>query len=219
MVDIGANIGDTAAIIATQAKNPLVLVEASDYFFNILSRNAARIPNVRVVKKVLISDGVPVSGTLRHWGGTASFQERADAPQPAKTQRLSEVAGDDACFVKIDTDGFDFKIVKGSLDWLRRVQPGCLFECQIRDNKELADAGALLEGLEQAGYAGFTVWDDRGLHMVSTTSLEVLKDLTRYLFKNSAQPERRTVANYDILFLAQKDADVHENIRDWYKTH
>lgn len=32
-MDIGANVGDTAAIMATHAKKRLILVEPSDYFF------------------------------------------------------------------------------------------------------------------------------------------------------------------------------------------
>jgi len=218
MVDIGANIGDTAAVIATYAKNRLVLVEASDYYFGILSQNARRIPNILAVKNVLISDGGDLTGVLQHWGGTASFHEKAGAGPQQKSQRLSDVADATTCFVKIDTDGFDFKILRSSLSWLQEVRPGCLFECQIGTPAELVEADVLCAELQAAGYLYFTVWDDRGFHLVSTNSLGVLHDLNRYLLNNMTQHGHRAVSYYDVLCLHQKDEEVHHNIRDWYRS-
>ena len=40
IVDIGANIGDTGAVIASNCTNDLVLVEPSDYYFKFLSINS-----------------------------------------------------------------------------------------------------------------------------------------------------------------------------------
>jgi FkbM family methyltransferase len=219
MVDIGANIGDTAAVIATYAKNRLVLVEASDYYFEILSRNARHLPNVLALKNVLISDGSDISGVLHHWGGTASFHEKAGAGTQQKSQRLSDVADTTTCFVKIDTDGFDFKILRGCLSWLREVQPGFLFECELGNRDKLAEADTLYDELKSAGYIYFTVWDDQGFHLVSTTSLEVLRDLNNYLLKNSLHQGRRAFSNYDVLCLHQKDDDVHGSIQKWYKAY
>lgn len=53
-VDIGANIGDTAAIMATYALNPKILVEPSPYFCGYLRKNAANIPNVLQIHQALI---------------------------------------------------------------------------------------------------------------------------------------------------------------------
>jgi len=75
IVDIGANIGDTAAIISTHARpNKLILIEGSDYFFDILVRNVSQLPGNIVCKKVLVSDvSEATSGAFIHWGGHRLF--------------------------------------------------------------------------------------------------------------------------------------------------
>lgn len=219
MIDIGANIGDTAALIATYAQNKLILVEGSDYFFDILVRNASQLPNETVIKNVLISDGSEVSGSFHHWGGTASFNERTGGKVKIITERLSNIADKNTCFIKTDTDGYDFKILADSLEWLASVHPAILFENQIRNKQDCDNADELYVHLMQIGYAYFIVWDDPGFHLVSTTSLEVLKDLDRYLFKVFQNDGHKSIYNYDVLCLHESDKDVYQNICAWYKTY
>jgi len=219
MIDIGANIGDTAALIATYARNKLILVEGSDYFFDILVRNASQLPNETVIKKVLISDGSEISGSFHHWGGTASFNEGAGGKVKIPTERLSNIADENTCFIKIDTDGYDFKILTDSLEWLTSAHPTILFENQIRNNQDCNSADELYVHLMQIGYEYFIVWDDPGFHLVSTTSLDVLKDLDRYLFKVWQNDGHRSICNYDVLCLHKNDKDVYQNICAWYKTY
>lgn len=45
IVDICANIGDTAAIIAQYTSAKIVLVEANDYYAGILTKNVRQFPN------------------------------------------------------------------------------------------------------------------------------------------------------------------------------
>lgn len=219
IVDIGANIGDTAAIIATYAQNKLILIEASNYSFDILVRNTSQLPNEIVVKKVLISDGNKVAGSFHHWGGTASFVEEAGGKIQMKTERLSDVADEKVCFIKTDTDGYDFKILLDGLEYLASVHPAILFENQIQSNQDLNDADELYARLMQIGYAYFIVWDDPGFHLVSTTSLDVLTDLNRYLFKVFQHDGHKSIYNYDVLCLHQNDEDVYKDICEWYKTY
>lgn len=219
MIDIGANIGDTAALIATYARNKLILIEASDYFYDILVRNTSQLPNDIVIKKVLISDGSKVSGFFRHSEGTASFHEREDGEAKINTERLSSVADEKTCFIKTDTDGYDFKILIDSLEWLASAHPAILFENQIYNNQDLNSADDLYTRLMQIGYAYFIVWDDPGFHLVSTTSLDILKDLNRYLFKVFQNDGHKSIYNYDVLCLHEIDKDVYQDIREWCKTY
>jgi FkbM family methyltransferase len=219
IVDIGANIGDTAALIATYARNKLILIEASDYFFDILVRNASKLPNEIVVKKALISDGSNVSGYFHHWAGTASFHERTRGEVQIKTERLSDIADENTCFVKTDTDGYDFRILVDSLEWLASAHPAILLESEIRNSQDLDSANELYTRLVLIGYAYFIVWDDPGFHLVSTTSLDVLTDLNRYLFKVWQNDGHKSICNYDVLCLHQNDEDVWKHICEWYKAY
>ena len=219
MIDVGANIGDTAALISTYAQNNLILVEANDYFYDILVRNIEKIPNEITLKKVLLSDGDPVSGSFVHKSGTAFFQEESDNTMQVKTERLADVADDKTCYIKIDTDGYDRKILLASLDWLTNIHPAVLFESYIHNIQELESANELYSKLMQVGYKYFIVWDDPGFHLLSTTSLDVLTDLNRYLFKVFQIDARKSIYNYDILCLHDEDEDIYEDIREWYKNY
>jgi FkbM family methyltransferase len=219
IIDIGANIGDTAAIIASYSKCKLILVEASEYFFEVLARNVKQFPNEVVLKRTMISNGRAVSGSLHYRGGTAYFSETADGKAPVKTERLADVADDKTHFVKVDTDGFDVEILSGSLDWLAVERPAIVFENEIRNNKALLAVNGLLDELKGIGYEHFTVWDDPGLHIVSTSCVDVLKDLNRYLLKLSQGKFRNAICNYDILCIHRNDGDVYESVRAWYETY
>ncbi len=216
-VDIGANIGDTAAMMASHARNRLILVEGSDYFFKFLERNARRLPNDVAIIKALISDGRDVTGDFHHWGGTSSFVEESTGRARTATRRLADVADAQTRFVKTDTDGFDFKILRSSIEWLAEHKPAILFEDQIRTRDDLAEADDLLARLTAIGFNHFVVWDDPGFHMVSTSDPRVLEDLHRYLFNVWQQEGRKSICNYDVLCLHRDDFDVFEDVRAWYE--
>ncbi len=221
IVDIGANIGDTAALIASNCKNKLILVEASDYFYGILTKNVAVLPNEVVVKKCFISDGSVVSGSLHHWKGTAAFQENAEGKAQVKTEKLGDVADAQTCFIKSDTDGYDFKILLSSLDWIERIHPALLFENHIANEGDFHDSDKLITELSKIEYRYFIVWDDTGLHMLSTDNLLALKDLNRYLYKmwSIVNGEPKGIFNFDILCLHRNDQDIFEKISLWYREY
>jgi FkbM family methyltransferase len=220
IVDIGANIGDTAAIISTHASpNKLILIEGSDYFFDILVRNVSQLPGNIVCKKVLVSDvSEATSGAFIHWGGTAYFHEEAkEAHVPA--ERLVDLVDENTRLIKSDADGYDFRILIDSLDWLAQVHPAIMFENQIRNGQDLDAANELCTRFVGMGYVYFIVWDDPGFHLVSTSSLEILADLNRYLFKVWQNDGHKSIYNYDILCLHRDDGDVYNEIRRWYKEY
>lgn len=69
ILDIGANVGDSAARMATYCRNDLILVEPSPFFGRYLEKNVSRFPNKCTVEKVFISPEATVRGRLVHWGG------------------------------------------------------------------------------------------------------------------------------------------------------
>jgi FkbM family methyltransferase len=219
VVDIGANIGDTAAMIARYSNHKLILVEPSDYFFGYLERNVRQFQNEVIVKKAMVSTGRSLAGSLHHHGGTAYFHESPDGQREFKTERLRDMSDPNTHFVKIDTDGYDVEILADSLDWLEAQHPAVVFENGVEDDQDLAAANALFDELGKIGYRYFMVWDDPGFHLVSTTSIEVLKDLNRYLFKLKQHRFARAVSNFDVLGLHRDDEDIYESVRAWYQSY
>jgi FkbM family methyltransferase len=211
-LDIGANIGDTAALLASCTRNRLILVEASDYYFQLLSRNARLFPNETVLVQALVCDGSSIEGAFSHWGGTASFLESESGSRRVRSARLSELADAQTRFIKTDTDGFDFRILRGNLDWLASAKPAIVFENQIRTREDLTQADALFEDLRRIGYSGFIVWDDAGFHLLSTADVRALQHLNRYQFELWQRPVATRISNYDVLCLHRDDGDIFERM-------
>jgi FkbM family methyltransferase len=220
IVDIGANIGDTAAIIASYASNKLILIEASDFFQKFLVENVRKLPNDVSIIHSFIGDGSPSSGGLVHWGGTAYFGRSGGQDAEIQTRRLQDVVGEDVCFIKVDTDGFDAKIINSSLEYLSRNRPALIFENQVTNASELAIADTLCANLVNVGYSHFIIWDDPGFYITSTSSLSVLKDFNRYLFKMwSSKDAVKSVSNFDVLCLGEKDIEIFELVREYYRSY
>lgn len=218
IVDIGANIGDTAAILASHVANKLILVEGSDYYYAFLEKNLHLFPNPIVPIKAMVSDGSVIQGELRHWGGTAYFKHLQEEEFTTPTLPLSEIADDKTHFIKIDTDGFECKILNAALPWLAHQHPGLLFENQFRHDHELEQSNKLYDDLSNIGYRYFIAWDDPGFHLLSTDSVESIKDLNRYQYKiHSANCPR--INNYDILCLHETDADVYAQLTKWWRAY
>lgn len=215
IIDIGANIGDTAAMIASYSSNPLVLVEPSDYFHEILLENVKYLGNVTRIEKCFVSDKTVLRGTLRHWGGTAQFQTLEHGGQAFYSKRLDEIS-ENARLVKIDTDGFDFSIINSGIDWLSRVQPLLYYENEIRDLESLHESNDVLKNLSKVGYDYFIVWDDPGFHIISTSALDALFGLNRYLFKLWTSNYPKTISNYNILCVPSRDKDIFQAVTKYY---
>ncbi|MGC2305188.1 FkbM family methyltransferase [Candidatus Binatus sp.] len=220
ILDIGANVGDSAAHIATYCDNDLILVEPSTFFGRYLEMNVRKLPNKCTVEPVLISPEERPNGShgrMVHWAGTAHFESAASCPE-LKTKTLSSFDRP-ICMVKIDTDGNDFAIINNSIDWFEKRQPGLLFEHEIRSRSDLDRADATFENLLRSGYRYFVVFDDPGFMILSTGNVGILKDLNRYQYRIWASAgANKTICNFDVLALQDKDRDVFEDVLNYFNS-
>lgn len=75
VIDVGANIGDTAAMIATFTASKLVLVEPAQEFHDYLAFNASKLPNDVQIIKAIIASGGSITGSIHVREGNAVFVE------------------------------------------------------------------------------------------------------------------------------------------------
>jgi FkbM family methyltransferase len=215
IIDIGANIGDTATRMRLVCANHLVLVEASDTFFEYLKNNSQQLGNSTLLK-AFVADGSMQRGTLRHWGGTAHFVED-DTSNQLQTCELKELTDKPVCFIKSDTDGFDHSILLHGIEWLRIQHPVILLEDQVNTASELVAAEKLFEQLVKSGYNNFIFWDDAGSIILSTNSLAIISDMHKYLLLVHTQKTRRTISNYDVGCFHQCDEDIFLSIKSAFE--
>lgn len=158
VVDIGANVGDTAAIIRNETDVPILCIEGDDRFFAILRRNASRFEPPIELEHAFV--GAPAHGLVERGRGTARLVPgQGTLPVKSLTRILEEHPRfAESALVKIDTDGFDVPIVLAELDLLARFKPVLFFEY----DPHLGADPAVFERLREIGYTRADVYENTG---------------------------------------------------------
>ena len=168
LIDIGANVGDTVAIVRQDAHFPILCVEGSTAYLPLLRRNTDHLGDVEIEVAFVGAASGPVAASLSMEGGTAHLV-MGDPDRPTISLRsldeilLSHPRFDSAKLVKSDTDGMDCQILAGAVDYLARAHPILFFEY---DPDLTATFGAtailIFDALETAGYRHALVYENTG---------------------------------------------------------
>jgi FkbM family methyltransferase len=159
VVDIGANVGDTAAFVRAESDVPILCVEGDDRFFALLERNAARLGDVELEHAFV---DAPTRGRVERRAGTARIVAgEADLP----TKPLAAILEEHARFarpalLKLDTDGMDVPILLTNLELLQRLLPVLFFEY----DPHLGATPELFGRLAKSGYETADWYENTGEH-------------------------------------------------------
>ena len=180
VVDVGANVGDSAAAIRSESEVPILCVEGDPTFFQLLERNAQVIGGVELERALV--EG-PERGRLERATGTAHVAE-GDEPLPSKP--LAQILAEHPTFaspalIKLDTDGMDVPILLANLPLLARIRPVLFFEY----DPHLGAEPEVFERLREAGYATADWYENTGEHVATLELPGHLHD--RYVGHRSAR--------------------------------
>jgi FkbM family methyltransferase len=165
VVDIGANVGDTAAAIRVRSNVPVLCVEGEERFFALLQRNARALAPVELERAFVEA---PARGSVQRGAGTARLGE-GDEELPAKP--LARILEEHPRFaepalIKLDTDGMDVPILLANLELIERLRPVLFFEY----DPHLGAEPIVFEQLREVGYERMHVYENTGEH-AETVSL------------------------------------------------
>jgi FkbM family methyltransferase len=158
VVDVGANVGDTAAIVRAHAGVPILCVEGDDRFFAILRRNAARLHPPPQLEHAYVD--APALASVERARGTARL---VAGDRTVRTRTLGAILDDHPGFaapalVKLDTDGLDVPILLAELELLARLRPALFFEY----DPHLGADPVVFERLREIGYRDVHVYENTG---------------------------------------------------------
>jgi FkbM family methyltransferase len=192
-LDIGANIGDSAAAIRSVVAGPILCVEGNAAFLPYLHANLLRLPGTnRVIPKFIrpLETGAD-SFEIRTARGTAHLLQNnasvanGGGPQSTTVREILRNNADlgQVKLIKTDTDGFDFAILLGALDILSENLPVLYFEFDpIIGSSSPNAAIKAVEGLIDIGYRKVAIYDNYGNYLMGTTlSAELVLDLVASL--------------------------------------
>ncbi|MBC6112176.1 FkbM family methyltransferase [Pedobacter fastidiosus] len=213
VIDVGANIGDSVAIIKQLSDVPIICIEGDDKYFKLLNANIKQFDNVVAINSFLGEKAEIIDGELKYDSGTLKID------LSASNNKITINTLDDLfiqnehlfknCkFLKIDTDGFDFKILKGAVNLIRRQNPVLFFEYSEQHLREAGDDGLLLfEMIKELGYKYLAYYDHTGRFMLSTNSdnVSLSNQMHNYISNYNS-----VIPYFDIAAFQATDQDIFE---------
>ena len=162
VVDVGANVGDSAAAIRAESDVPILCVEGDPAFFALLERNARTIGGVELERAFV--EG-PVRGRIQSGVGTAHVVE---GDEPLASKPLAQILDEHPAFarpalIKLDTDGMDVPILLANLPLLEGFRPVLFFEY----DPHLGAAPEIFDRLYEVGYATADWYENTGEHVAT----------------------------------------------------
>jgi FkbM family methyltransferase len=179
LIDVGANIGDTVALLeaAAPGRCRILCIEPDPEFAELCRANTEAMPGIELIRSFVSDVEGAVATTRHHRPGTAMTRIEgwagADPSDPGaheRTRRLDRLA---AGFVeahggvdvlKIDTDGFDAKVLRSARTLLGAHHPCLFFELHPGLWDEAGeDPRAAFAFLAELGYSHFVFFTNRGM--------------------------------------------------------
>jgi FkbM family methyltransferase len=220
-IDIGANVGDSAALIRKAAKIPVLCVEGDSLLLPILEENVSGMgPGVAIEPSFVGVDGDRVDiGSIDDPGHNASIVNAFSDRGQITLRSLERILEDYPAFsraklMKVDVEGMDFDLIRLSAGFIRNVRPVIFFEYNPSFRPDKPDAGLeTIDVLIGAGYSVFLYYDNFGNFLLSADAVNrrLFIDLDRYLASN----RRHGVAIYyfDICAFHAEDSDLAPVVR------
>ena len=188
LIDIGANVGDTVAIVRQDAHYPILCVEGSPVYLPLLHRNVDRLRDVEIEAAFVGGTSGLVAANVRMSDGTAYLAMGGSDHGTISLRSLDEILTRHPTFeiaklVKSDTDGMDCQIIAGAADYLASARPALYFEY---DPDLTARAGAnairVFDVLDAAGYRYALVYENTGdlMLLLDLQDKRLLSDLDAF---------------------------------------
>lgn len=213
MIDVGANIGDTVALSRSECFFPIVCIDADDDFFELLRNNIKQFEGVTCYKQLLGEKDETIKAELSKSIETARLKSSENSSTASvqvitldtfidnhKEIKLPKV-------LKIDTDGYDMKIVRGGLNYIESVKPIIFIEYDPIFLFDQGDNGVdTLLILEGKGYEDVIFYDNVGKLIVSGKISDhlFLKQMNNYIDIKTRMP----FPYYDLVIFHKDDSDI-----------
>ena len=217
LIDVGANIGDSVSLVAAITPGTFLCIEPDERYLTFLRLNVKDIGNVEI-ENVVVSDveaELPIK--LLHDHGTSSISSVDHGAHSIPTSTIDKLVEKHRAFattniMKIDTDGYDYKVLRGSGALIREARPALYFELSPQHLKSVGgeDPMSIFDYLFRNGYSNALFYDHIGLPLMrlKTNDTNAISMLLDYA-------EIRAGFYYDVLlFHDSKETDFAEFYRD-----
>jgi FkbM family methyltransferase len=212
VIDVGANFGDSVAIVKSQGDVPVLCVEGDEDCHALLKENTRQFKDVSIHQVFLGERTQAIDAVLEKKGWNTTIVPSGNGSSlPLQLQSLDDMISgiqqqsSEYKLLKIDTEGFDCCILRGGLNYLKDVRPILVFEYNRDNMRRIGETGIeTLETLKAAGYDIILFYDGQGrLVLSSTLESPVVRDLHFY-----ANGTNGFFYYYDLVVFHRDDQDI-----------
>jgi len=212
---VGANVGDSIALIKNYADVPMLAIEGEKTIFSVLKLNCEQFSDVHLVNAFVGEKSEVVKGKLSIYEGTAAFSNIEKRNDLTNVKELGDIVRENHMFnaaklLMIDTDGFDCKIIRGAAEWLSEKKPIIFFEYDpFHFYKQGDDGISVFQTLSSAGYKMLLLYFNIGDYFCSTSlsNTDFLEEMHEYI------SGRNGSIYFDMCAFTDEDSDIFDKIR------
>jgi FkbM family methyltransferase len=213
VIDVGANIGDSVALIKSLVDVPILCIDGNASTNMLLLENTRIYKNVQVEKVILGQKKKRMKMGFSGEFGTSHLEKNNKfiTVYPLTEILKKYISYQQSKFLKIDTDGYDGKILRGSKQLIRKTKPIIFFEYDPYSFQKAKDNGlAILRFLKELGYDYILIYDNTGEYICSVNldNHELLAELSHYI------ENKKGLKYYDVCVFSKMDIDLFKIIRN-----
>ncbi|TCC97562.1 FkbM family methyltransferase [Pedobacter hiemivivus] len=210
IIDVGANIGDTIALFRSEGVDQLIhSIEGDPVYIALLAQNLPLFKGVEVHETFLGEESKEESIVIDNTRGTANIS--TGSGQTTAVVKLDDLVAknkiENIKLLKTDTDGFDFKILRGSFNTIKRDKPVLFFEYDADYLTLQKDDGlTIFENFKDLGYNKALYYDNFGKFLLSTEISNTLLLAQLYAYIN--RKSDCAFPYYDVCLFHRDDDDL-----------
>ena len=204
-MDVGANIGDTVLNIG-DCDNDYLCVEGVEDYYVLLRKNLDEKFHYKLIASFCGEETCDSGMQIEKGGGTARVL-LANTNNAYTIRTVDTIISEEnfpVDVLKIDTDGFDFKVLRGAVNALKAFRPIVFFEwtkeCLIMNNE---DPLSIFEYMNKLGYDKAILLDNKEFpyFILRTDGIKAFEYALNYTRYND------TISYYDVCMI-HKDANI-----------
>jgi FkbM family methyltransferase len=222
IVDVGANVGDTAITMLNETQANIVCVEPSEFYFKYLKKNINNLSEEDRNKLTCIQSLVgeqDTFGELVHHDGTASIAQTNGDHAKIKKEKLDDILNNELeiSLIKVDTDGFDYDVLMSARKIIEHNRPILFWENYIDTKEQYEGYEKLYKFLSAMNYNHVYIFDNFGNIMIKNTTYEVLKNINDYIHSTQKYGGAKTIYYTDILAVTEDKRELIQDVIDTYE--
>jgi FkbM family methyltransferase len=217
LIDVGAAIGDTAFLVLDKCDNlieNIICLDGDEEFSQYLISNTNENAKIQVIISMLSEDDGETKSLTRIHSGTASAQGDKLVKSNTLDHLMERADPKNIDVLKIDVDGFDGLVLKGSRVLISKFKPAIIFEWHpklcIETGNNYIDHFSVLINLEYDRFLWYNKYGYFSFFTDSHFDLERIAELS----KNSVNDW-----HYDVVSLHKSDPINIQNLVDMRFTH